>query len=84
MGLRQMLYEEGKQDGIEIGRKEERVELLRRSIRFGLKMKFGEADLKLIDRIQEIEDPLRLEQIMNVIESMTNGNLHNFQKQIDL
>ncbi len=75
MGLRQMLYEEGRINGINEGRlkgidegiDEGITRGLHRGIKSLLKVKFGEEGLKLMGRIREIKDPAKLDAIMVAI-----------------
>ncbi len=88
MGLRQMFYEEGRIIGIDEGKIEgidEGITLgLHRAIESLLNTKFGKEGLKLMGRIREIKDPAKLDAIMVAIGTMSNGNLHDFQKRIDV
>ncbi len=71
MGLRRMLHEEGRTEG------------LHRAVELGLKLKYGEDGLKLMNRVRAIKDPVKLEKIIKTIESTGSLKLQDFQKRID-
>ncbi len=70
MGLRRMLYEEGKQEGKEEGM----IIGLYEAIEVGFFIKFGDDGMKLMNKVREIKDLRRLKAVTEAVKTIESIN----------